>query len=113
MCISTVTRNWWGGRLAEMKTIAVVVILSLAAALPSAYAGEKHVMSQSKKPAAKNTVTGPSNIQGNLDQMSDNNMMFLATQTKVQNISQQTQTASNISKADSDAKSNAVRNMRS
>lgn len=45
-------------------------------------------------------------------EMQNNNMMYLAIQTRVQNLSQQTQMVSNIMKADSDAKANAVRNMR-
>lgn len=45
--------------------------------------------------------------------MMNNNLMFLAVQTKVQNVSQTTQLMSNIYKADSDAKLNAIRNVRS
>jgi hypothetical protein len=46
-----------------------------------------------------------------IDGMMNNNILFLAIQTKVQNVSQTTQMMSNIFKADSDAKLNAVRNM--
>lgn len=38
--------------------------------------------------------------------------VFLALQTRVQNVSQMTQMMSNIAKADSDAKLNVVRNLR-
>lgn len=52
-----------------------------------------------------------------LDQVSGgtamNNLQYLALQTKVQNVSQTTQAMSNIVKSDSDAKLNAVRNIRS
>ena len=48
-----------------------------------------------------------------INSMFNNNMVFLAMQTKVQNISQITQMTSNIAKADSDAKLNAIRNIRS
>lgn len=58
------------------------------------------------------TSSGPSQFQGQIDSMQNNNMMFLAIQTKVQNLSQQFQVISNILKADSDAKSNAIKNMR-
>lgn len=42
----------------------------------------------------------------------NNNMTFLAIQTKVQNVSQTRQLMSNIAKSDSDAKLNAIRNVR-
>jgi hypothetical protein len=45
--------------------------------------------------------------------MMNNNMVLLAMQTKVQNASQVIQMTSNIAKTDSDAKLNAIRNMRS
>lgn len=48
-----------------------------------------------------------------INSMMNNNLMFLALQTKVQNVAQMTQMTSNIAKADSDAKLNAIRNMRS
>ncbi len=47
-----------------------------------------------------------------IDSMFQNNMVFLALQQKVQNVSQMTQATSNIVKTDSDAKLNAIRNMR-
>jgi hypothetical protein len=50
--------------------------------------------------------------QGQINAMLNNNLMFLAIQTKVQNMSQAFQAMSNILKADSDAKLNAVRNFR-
>ncbi len=59
-------------------------------------------------------LTG-SSIEGfdqQIDSMMNNNLAFLALQTKVQNVSQQTQMMSNIAKTDSDAKLNAVRNIR-
>lgn len=56
---------------------------------------------------------GPDAMQGNIDAMFNNNMVFLAMQTKVQNMSQQMQSISNIFKADHDARSNAIRNFRS
>ncbi len=88
------------------RVVVLAVILLLTVALPSAYAKEKQSISQDQK-------IKHSGAQENIDQMTNNNMAFLAIQTKVQNISQQTQTASNIAKADSDAKANAVRNVRS
>ena len=51
-------------------------------------------------------------FQGQIDSMMNNNLMFLAIQTKVQNLSQTIQLISNIMKADSDAKLNAIRNVR-
>lgn len=48
-----------------------------------------------------------------INTMMNNNLSFLALQTKVQNVSQISQLMSNIAKADSDAKLNAVRNIRS
>ncbi len=56
---------------------------------------------------------GPDAMQGNIDAMFNNNMVFLMMQTKVQNLSQQMQSISNIFKADHDARSNAIRNFRS
>jgi hypothetical protein len=44
--------------------------------------------------------------------MHNNNMTFLAIQTKVQNVSQTSQLMTNIYKSDSDAKLNAIRNFR-
>ncbi len=52
-------------------------------------------------------------FDGQINNMMNNNLMFLAVQTKVQNVSQTTQLMSNIFKADSDAKLNAIRNVRS
>ncbi|MGH7588890.1 MAG: hypothetical protein ACRELU_09880 [Gemmatimonadota bacterium] len=52
-------------------------------------------------------------FDGQINGMMNNNLAFLALQTKVQNVSQTTQLMSNISKADSDAKLNAIRNIRS
>lgn len=54
-----------------------------------------------------------SGFDSQIDSMMNNNMMFLALQTKVQYVSQTTQMTSNIAKTDSDAKLNAIRNMRS
>jgi hypothetical protein len=54
-----------------------------------------------------------SQYDNQINSMMNNNLMFLAIQTKVQNVSQVTQLMSNIAKADSDAKLNAVRNVRS
>lgn len=56
---------------------------------------------------------GADAMQGNIDAMFNNNMVFLMMQTKVQNLSQQMQSISNIFKADHDARSNAIRNFRS
>jgi hypothetical protein len=59
---------------------------------------------------------GPQDTSGfdsQINAMFNNNMVFLAMQTKVQNITQMTQMTSNIAKADSDAKLNAIRNIRS
>lgn len=47
-----------------------------------------------------------------IDSMMNNNLTFLALQTKVQNVSQMSQMMSNIAKTDSDAKLNAIRNVR-
>jgi len=61
------------------------------------------------------TLKDGASIEGfdqQIDGMMNNNILFLAIQTKVQNVSQTTQVMSNIAKADSDAKLNAVRNMR-
>lgn len=59
----------------------------------------------------------PGNTGGELDEqvqsMFDASMEFLMLQTKIQNLSQATQMLSNIMKADSDAKLNAIRNVRS
>jgi len=55
----------------------------------------------------------PDQFQGQIDNMFNNNMMFLMIQTKVQNMSQQVQTVSNIMKADADSRLNAIRNFRS
>ncbi len=54
--------------------------------------------------------TGQFNSQ--IDSMMNNNLTFLALQTKVQNVSQMSQMMSNIAKTDSDAKLNAIRNVR-
>ena len=62
---------------------------------------------------ATGTGFGPEAMQGNIDAMFNNNMTFLMMQTKVQNLSQQMQSFSNIIKADHDARSNAIRNFRS
>jgi len=56
--------------------------------------------------------TSIEDFDGQIDSMMNNNLAFLALQTKVQNVSQTTQLMSNIAKADSDAKLNAVRNFR-
>ena len=54
-----------------------------------------------------------SQFDSQINRMMNNILLFLAVQTKVQNVSQTTQLMSNIYKADSDAKLNAVRNVRS
>lgn len=51
-------------------------------------------------------------FDGQIDQMFNNNMVFLAMQQKVQYVSQTSQMMSNISKTDSDAKLASIRNMR-
>jgi hypothetical protein len=51
-------------------------------------------------------------MDAQINSMFNNNMIFLAMQTKVQNVTQITQMTSNIAKADSDAKLNAIRNIR-
>lgn len=53
-----------------------------------------------------------SQFDSQINAMFQNNMVFLALQQKVQNVSQLTQMASNTAKADSDAKLNAIRNVR-
>lgn len=53
-----------------------------------------------------------SSMDAQINSMFNNNMVFLGMQTKVQNITQITQMTSNIAKADSDAKLNAIRNIR-
>lgn len=58
-------------------------------------------------------ATDTGSMDSQINAMFNNNMVFLAMQTKVQNISQITQMTSNIAKADSDAKLNAIRNIRS
>jgi len=60
-----------------------------------------------------NASVDPSQFDSNINSMMNNNLIFLAIQTKVQNVSQTTQLMSNIFKADSDAKLNAIRNVRS
>ena len=57
-------------------------------------------------------ATDVGQFDSQINSMMNNNLMFLAVQTKVQNVSQTTQLMSNIYKADSDAKLNAVRNVR-
>jgi len=59
-----------------------------------------------------NASVDPSQFDSNINSMMNNNLVFLAIQTKVQNVSQTTQLMSNIFKADSDAKLNAIRNVR-
>jgi hypothetical protein len=51
-------------------------------------------------------------FDGQIDAMMNNNLAFLALQTKAQNVSQTSQLMSNISKTDHDTKMNAIRNMR-
>jgi len=60
-----------------------------------------------------NAGTDPSQFNSQIDSMMNNNLTFLALQTKVQNVSQVSQMMSNIAKTDSDAKLNAIRNVRS
>lgn len=57
-------------------------------------------------------VASVEQFDSQINSMMNNNMVFLALQTKVQQVSQTTQMTSNIAKADSDAKLSAVRNMR-
>jgi hypothetical protein len=53
-------------------------------------------------------------VQGyDISSMMNNNLVFLALQTKVQNASQSSQLMSNLAQTDADAKLNAVRNVRS
>ena len=54
-----------------------------------------------------------SQFDSQINSMMNNNLTFLALQTKVQNVSQVSQMMSNIAKTDSDAKLNAIRNVRS
>ncbi|MBL7685116.1 MAG: hypothetical protein JNK65_03660 [Deltaproteobacteria bacterium] len=56
---------------------------------------------------------GVDQYQGQLDNMFNNNMQFLMMQTKVQNMSQQIQVASNIIKTRDDAIANTIRNFKS
>ena len=63
-------------------------------------------------PGAMGGVQDVSGFDSQINSMMNNNMVFLALQTKVQNVSQMTQMTSNIAKTDSDAKLNAIRNMR-
>lgn len=53
-----------------------------------------------------------SQFDNQINSMMNNNLTFLALQTKVQNVSQVSQMMSNIAKTDSDAKLNAIRNVR-
>jgi spore maturation protein SpmA len=64
-------------------------------------------------PGGMNAMQDVSQFDSQINSMMNNNLMFLAVQTKVQNVSQTTQLMSNIFKADSDAKLNAIRNVRS
>lgn len=57
-------------------------------------------------------VASVEQFDSQINSMMNNNMVFLALQTKVQQVSQTTQMMSNIAKADSDAKLNAIRNLR-
>ncbi|HKY60413.1 MAG TPA: hypothetical protein VJP59_05320 [Gemmatimonadota bacterium] len=61
------------------------------------------------------TLKSGTSIEGfdaQINSMMNNNLAFLAVQTKVQNVSQTTQLLSNIAKADHDAKLNSIRNIR-
>lgn len=49
---------------------------------------------------------------GQVDAMFNNNMQFLMLQTKVQNMSQQFQTITNVMKADFDARMASIRNIK-
>lgn len=53
-----------------------------------------------------------SDFDDRIDAVMNDNLLFLALQTKTQNVAQTTQMMSNVAKADSDAKLNAIRNVR-
>jgi hypothetical protein len=53
-----------------------------------------------------------SSMDSQINSMFNNNMLFLAMQTKVQNITQMVQMMSNVAKADSDAKLNSIRSIK-
>jgi hypothetical protein len=68
---------------------------------------------------ARAAIAEPGDVQGYIGQfdaqinaMINNNLTFLALQTRVQNVSQATQLAANVAQADSDSKLSAVRNVR-
>ncbi|MGH2602833.1 MAG: hypothetical protein ACRDJ9_26035 [Dehalococcoidia bacterium] len=52
-------------------------------------------------------------LDAQISAMINNNLQFLAVQTKVQNVSQTTQLLSNIAKTDHETKLNATPNIRS
>lgn len=54
-----------------------------------------------------------SQFDSQINSMMSNNLMFLALQTKVQNVSQSAQMLSNLAKTDHETKLSAVRNIRS
>jgi len=66
-------------------------------------------------PGATGAPTGSSasSFDSQINSMQTQQIEFLALQTKVQNVSQVSQMMSNIAKTDSDAKLNAIRNVRS
>jgi hypothetical protein len=57
--------------------------------------------------------TDISQFDSQINSMMSNNLMFLALQTKVQNVSQSAQMLSNLAKTDHETKLSAVRNIRS
>ena len=89
----------------------VVCLCGLTVSSGTAAAGERG------KPAAWTGVgpvaaEAPAQFDAQINGMVNNNLMFLSLQTKVESFSQTTQMISNIAKSDSDAKLNAVRNLR-
>jgi len=64
-------------------------------------------------PGAAPGGSSASSFDSQINSMQTQQIEFLALQTKVQNVSQVSQMMSNIAKTDSDAKLNAIRNVRS
>ncbi len=68
--------------------------------------------SSSSSMGSFNPTGGSDPYSGQIDAMFNNNMMFLALQTRVQNASQQIQTMSNISKTENETLLVPIRNLK-
>jgi len=84
---------------------------------PDCFVWDRGGPEETGKPAAWTgvgpvTAAAPAQFDAQINGVTNNNLMFLSLQTKVQSVSQTTQMISNIAKSDSDAKLNAVRNLR-